>query len=459
MQLEPSYIQNKKNTFNSLNPEDKNDVQMMKTIDDYDEKMLKYIIKLNNSLHKDKIDLDSVQDSVSALQMFNQREQFSYLENLLKPEYCKGVKIPNPIPLPSTSFQLHNSITLSTNTSGNFCLVMNPFFLYNSQNLKQFDVVMTETYKYIPTWLTSCYFNNSDTLDGRTITEMRSDGSYADWKPVNLGQSVPGVYSQYRVVSASIVMKYIGRLDQASGVIGGGIVFDQRKQFGGYISSESGQLLKVIPDGLSKYDNFDIAMDSFYNQENLSIQGIRELYFPLDNSFEEFVKTMDSDQFTAFNGSGSSATFTPKFGTNESSWKEGFNYMIYALGAPPSSSCFKMDIYVNYETLPSPEFLNYMPISPPVPVITSAEKHYAVTTVQKKPIMRADETDSIVSVQPKLSLWERFKSKFGGFIPGIGKMILGGLANTIPGLKPGLDIAKSLMKINTGINTNIDYVD
>lgn len=133
--------------------------------------------------------------------------------------------------------------------------------------------------------------------------------------------------------------------------------------------------------------------------------------------------------------------------------------MIYALGAPPSSSCFKMDIYVNYETLPSPEFLNYMPISPPVPVITSAEKHYAVTTVQKKPIMRADETDSIVSVQPKLSLWERFKSKFGGFIPGIGKMILGGLANTIPGLKPGLDIAKSLMKINTGINTNIDYVD
>ena len=43
--------------------------------------------------------------------------------------------------------------------------------------------------------------------------------------------------------------------------------------------------------------------------------------------------------------------------------KKGFQKMVYVLGAPPNSACFKVDIYCNFETLPNAEFLNYMPIS------------------------------------------------------------------------------------------------
>lgn len=53
------------------------------------------------------MDLSKVKDAVTALTQFNKRQQYNYLNNLLHPERCKGVKIPSPIPVPSCSFQLH----------------------------------------------------------------------------------------------------------------------------------------------------------------------------------------------------------------------------------------------------------------------------------------------------------------------------------------------------------------
>ena len=94
---------------------------------------------------------------------------------------------------------------------------------------------------------------------------------------------IPNVYDQYRLVSASMVVKYIGRLDIVSGVIGGAIVYNDDPTIGAHFS----QGTNTTNVYMAKYGNFDLAMDSFYHQEYMVLDGLRQLYFPLDNSFEE----------------------------------------------------------------------------------------------------------------------------------------------------------------------------
>lgn len=423
-------------------------------IDQYDEKMLNYIVNLYNVLNKDKINIEEFKNSVEALQYFNAKGQYNYLENLLKPEYCKGVKIPSPVPVPSTSFQLHNSVTLSTNSSGNLAIVFNPFFLYDINGLGEVGVNWNGFSKIKLNWLSSLFVNNDDSLDGHTPS-----ANTLYWKPVNIGQGIPSVYDQYRLVSASIVVKYIGRLDSVSGVIGGAIVFDEERYIGAsetLSNNESSYNYLVGGPWLKKYANFDLAMDSFYHQENMCLEGIRELYFPIDNTFEEYMKTMNVN-YMQFSPS-SNSNFDANFISDQDYYKSGFNQMIYVLGAPANSACFKLDIFCNFECLPNAEFLNYMPISN-IPVNVSAnEKKEALMIVQKKPIMKQNETDALVRIEPKETIWEKLKKKFSGYLPNVGQMIAWGIGNMLPSLKPGLALAGTL--INNGNKLNlIDNVE
>lgn len=432
-------------------------------IDQYDEKMMKYIVNLYNVLNKEKINIEEFKNSVEALQYFNAKGQYNYLENLIKPEYCKGAKIPSPIPVPSTAFQLHNSITLSTNQLGNLGIVFNPFFLYNQNglgNVQLYAPNVSSGYKYVtPTFLSSFYINNSANLTGHTASISESD-----WTPIDIGQGIPNVYDQYRLVSASIIVKYIGRLDSTSGVIGGAIVFDEEKEigWGGTASPESGSSINVKNTGnwLKKYSNFDLAMDSFYHQENMCLEGIRELYFPIDNTFEEYMKTLRTDYVSGIDLSTASVSSAQLLylTAEQDYYKSGFNHMIYVLGAPPNSACFKVDIFCNFECLPNAEFLNYMPISNIPMNVSTNEKKEALMLVQKKPIMKQNESDALVRIEPKESMWEKLKKKFSGYLPSVGKMLAWGIGNMIPGLKPGLALAGTL--INSGNRLNlIDSVE
>ena len=111
------------------------DEKVMKMIDDYDANFLGYIARLYEAINGEKLDFANIKNAVDALAKFNERQEFNYLNNLLYPEKCKGVKIPSPVPVPSCSFQLHNSTTISTNNRGNLALIFNPFFfaLFNAR--------------------------------------------------------------------------------------------------------------------------------------------------------------------------------------------------------------------------------------------------------------------------------------------------------------------------------------
>lgn len=427
-----------KNT-NDVTFQDRKD-EIMAQIDKYDATMLSYLARLYEAMNGEKMDFTKIKNAVDALAIFNKKAEYSYLNNLLYPEKCKGVKIPSPIPVPSCSFQLHNCVTLSTNSSGNLAFVFNPFFLANANDFKTVVKIDSDQGNYRLTetsFLTTLWVNNNGSLSGYEPND--------NWDPINIGQAIPNVYDQYRLVSASIVVKYIGRLDITSGVIGGAIIYDDNKYVGGLIKTENEDSSSVAltltgNPGLSKYGNFDLAMDSFYHQENLCLEGMRELYFPLDNSYEEYTKL-------AGNSNIGSIIHTPgkyllKFDDSDA-YKSGFNYFVYVLGAPPSSSCFKVDIYCNYECLPNASFLNYLPLSMSPDSISNAEKKNAIAVVQQKPIMNLKDKEALVVSKP--SIWDKLKNKFSNMLPGIGKLISWGLTSMIPGLKPGLALAGTMI--------------
>ena len=89
-------------------------------------------------------------------------------------------------------------------------------------------------------------------------------------------------------------------------------------------------------------------MDSFYHRENLCLEGLRMLYFPLDNSYDEYVKANCSFQ-TTFGDKKDNNIGTEIVRLREPYFKNGFNFFVYVLNAPSKSSCFKLDIYCNFE--------------------------------------------------------------------------------------------------------------
>ena len=420
--------------------------EIISQIDKYDATMLSYLGRLYEALNGEKMDFTKIQNAVDALAVFNQRAEYNYLNNLLHPEKCKGVKIPSPIPVPSCSFQLHNCVTLTTNASGNLAFMFNPFFLanndirtftppiqYNSNNL---DATSTGCYNLSTLWV-----NNDDTLTGYAANP--------NWVPINIGQAIPNVYDQYRLVSASLIVKYIGRLDITSGVIGGAIMYDDFKQVGGRIQNTVGSSTFdgiLVNPSMAKYGNFDLAMDSFYHQENLCLEGIRELYFPLDNSYEEYTQLADINKANLV-WNRERNDFQLMFNDTDS-YKSGFNYFVYVLGAPASSACFKVDIYCNFECLPNSSFLNYLPLSMNADSISNNEKKNAIAVVQQKPIMSVKDSNALVVSKP--SIWEKLKNKFKNALPGIGKLITKGIVEAVPGLKSGLALAGTMIGAMSG---------
>ena len=420
--------------------------EIMSQIDKYDATMLSYLARLYEAINGEKLDFTNVKNAVDALAKFNKKAEYNYLNNLLHPEKCKGVKIPSPIPVPSCSFQLHNCVTLTTNSHGNLAFLFNPFFLANQNDLSSLDgATIPEMAGFTlqkTNWLSTLWVNNHETLVGNAPNDK--------FRPMNIGQMIPNVYDQYRLVSASIVVKYIGRMDITSGVIGGAIIYDDTKSVGlsAHFLREGNPDIDILTrsNDIAKYGNFDLAMDSFYHQENLCLEGLRELYFPLDNSYEEYTQLAGTSKGNLVHVPQPDQEDIGGFGfiiTDTDAYKSGFNQFVYVLGAPPSSACFKVDIYCNYECLPNAAFLNYLPLSMNANSISNIEKKNAITIVQQKPIMSTKETTALVIQEP--SIWEKMKKKFSNSLPGIGKLLSMGLASMIPSLKPGLALAGTML--------------
>lgn len=353
--------------FNKLSEKEEQEdgprLTLTRMISNYDKKFLEYLVHMHNVLRSDKVDINQFANVFEALSHMKNEQGNEYLKALARPEESKGSKIPSQIPIPSSSFQLHSSIMVAPNASGNAAILFNPVYLATTGTTSTF-------------WL-----NNAPTLTGTASNNL--------WTAQNIQQTIPPVYNQYRIVSASVVVKYVGRLDIVQGVVGGAIVFDQNIGAFDYTSATVTQ-----PD-FAKYGDFNLAMDAFYTQENLTLNGLRELYFPLDNSYEEYL--------------------------NVNTAKKGFGFLIYILGGVPTNASYKVDVYVNYECLPDSAFLNYIPTT--LCQNTSENKEEAVRFVQKKPITMENERKSV----KQTTFWKNVIDSMGEYIPAltsVAKLIL-----------------------------------
>lgn len=433
------------------------DTSLLSKIDESDKQMLGYVARLYEALNGEKLDFGKINNAVDALQAYNSKNEYNYLNNLLHPEKCKGVKIPSQIPVPSCSFQLHNCVTVKTNSIGNLAIMFNPFFLgkvpdsadripAGQVHVSGIDKLYSFSAGY--RFLTSFFINNDDSLTGNAPNGC--------WSNVNIGQLIPAVYDQYRLVSASIVVKYIGRLDNTSGVIGGSVVFDESTQVGGRFFTESQNeaagdvttgTYNNVPEFLYKYGNFDLAMDAFYHQENLCLQGMRCLYFPVDPSYEDYTRLMNTNLIQVSGKYGDLSSF--KSTSTEDYLKNGFNNFIYVMGAPANTACFKIDIYCNFECLPSSSFLNYLPLSMSNDFISGEQKRRAALIVQQTPIGKAEDEnkDAPPAGGESPGILQTLKKKFMDGMPNILKSAGNLLIQSIPGLELGRALANSMQMI------------
>jgi hypothetical protein len=437
--------------------------ELLKKADKDDLELLRKIGNLYTAINRPGyLNVDELRSAVDSLSEFNKVQEYDYLHNLLVPERCKGVKIPSAIPVPSCAFQMHNSVTLTTNETGFMCAMFNPYFLSSNTpgsvhipagsvpNPSGGEVAYAAT-DLTPSYLSTLWFNNDVDLDGNSSNE--------NFIPMNFGQCIPPVYDQYRLVSASLVVRYIGRLDNASGLICGAVVFDENQNIGGQMSDGDGGSIGVLNNpNLAKYGNFELARDSFYHQEYMSVEGLRMLYFPVDNSFEEYVKTFDMSLGNynlnpVYGNTWGNGTLT----VPQDYYKSGFNFFIYSINAPPSSACFKVDIYCNYECLPNASFLNYLPLSMNAKGISSQEKQKANMIVQQKPVMKANEGTEKVTMTGLPSIWEKLKTKFSGKLPAIATLFGKGVLSALTGWKNGVALSNAFDSILGSASMLIDF--
>jgi hypothetical protein len=385
---------------------DNDNSSLNRQIEDYEKKFVNYLVGMHNALRKDKVSIDEIRSLAEFLQQMKREQTDEYFEALVRPEYSKGCKIPSTIPVPSSSFTLHGQTTIAPNASGNAFMVFNPFFLNSSSTNPPTNVT------------SSLYLNNNVGVTGSSAAPAGTTF------PISIGQAIPPVYTEYRLVSASIVVKYIGRLDIVQGVIGGAIIFDQ---------NANSNVFATANTTLDRYGDFNQAMDSYYFQENLTLNGIRLLYFPLDTTFEQYIPV----------GIG-----------NANNPKPGFAFLIYIQDGVPSVANYKVDIFCNFEALPDAAFLNYIPQSV-CPPVDSKSKEEAVKKVQLEPITGSE----IVRPSGKgseSSFWDKMKSGLGAILPSVGT-----LASLIPGvgkiLGPLVTAGSQLMNSSIPNNAEKSY--
>ena len=328
---------------------------------------------LKNAMNKDKLNLEELRRKMENISEYNNYDMYEYLNAMLDPIKNKGGKVPSKIPIPTCSFQLHNSFTFHNNyANGNNVFTLNPFFLASdackTKEIKvgndKFNINVCSTYFFL---------------------RNEGDGSTPDsyWTTnIAMDMTIPDVYDSYRLVSACMTVKYVGVLEEAKGMMGGCIAYEKNDNLAARFHkvSSPNNIMTTTNTNLKDFANFELIRDSYYHTENTCLEGIKMLYFPLDNSFEEFKKVFNGDGLTIH------PDYTQAWHLSTDYFKPGFNWFVYFQNTPfHNVGDFRLDYYLNFECIPKAEFLNYMPVSVSlIPYLPSELKKKFIDEVKDK---------------------------------------------------------------------------
>lgn len=328
------------------------------------------INKLRLLLEKENINLLEIKKILMFILTLKEIKDTNYFKSLINPVLYRNVRIPSKISPPSCTFQLSGAYTLTTNTKGCLLIAYNPYFLANENVIgKKFLVTYnngTQKEFFISRFLSSCWYIDYNDLDGKHVLE--SDDVW--YKALNINQTIPDIYTQYRLVSASIKVRYIDEIKWAAGVLGGAIVYDSDTCIGGFYSSVDRPDEQYNPNkrayglavGSVKYSDFSIFGNAPIHGEFSCLDGIEIKYIPYSNSCFEYHKLYNKD---ATKGSQYTRSYyNPRLDIGPDYYQTGEFIFIYAQGLQPQTK-LRIEIVSNFEALPNTEYLDYLPIDSP----------------------------------------------------------------------------------------------
>lgn len=326
------------------------------------------IWKLREELNKNKLNIDNIRRQIKQLTEFDERREYNYLNALMYPEKIKGVRIPSKTPIPTCTFQLKSMISVSpvtVDSAGRITLIITPYFLGNIRN-DEMDLPIT-------------VFNGNiiqqDKVIIKEISPSAQAGYYGNpnsyvYNELQLGQSIDtGIYNTYRLVSACLKVSYIGPLDQAKGIIGGGVYIGGDNHLSGRIQyrANGGWSISGLKSSMGqfKFDFNTIRQLPYYREVNC-LEGLRMLYFPIDNKSLEFKKIFDWNSLYQVGTAEGNISTTVNVNTIEidsDDYDGRFAWIIIGEQLPTTASIIRLELYCNFECTPEPKLLNYIPIS------------------------------------------------------------------------------------------------
>lgn len=370
------------NPFMALDlPNQSSNAMSNELVDKYDKKMLQWLVNFHGALNKDQINIDEVSNLLELLKHISSEDADKYIFSLLYPE-SSYAKIPTPFPVPTSEVRDHLTFTLTTSSpdstlnfpGGNFAFVYNPFYVCDLAN----------------TTNATFYLNTNASMAGTSAND--------NFVCRDIGQSsLPaGMYSSYRLVSASVTVNYIGRMDIVSGTIGCGVGFNSVAPIGTVGTSKA--------QDAAVYCNFNLIDDSYFSQRTQSINGLRMIYFPLDSTYSNFYRM----------GTGCN----------------GFYFVCYGQGLPASSACIRLDIYLNYEFTVNPAYSSYVAQSPGCCGDTGQAINGATSLIQRNPGLVSQPSGETGKNNVSSSGW--LMKFLGGAVKAIDN--LGSVGKVLPGI-------------------------
>lgn len=260
-------------------------------------------------------------------------ETYEYYKCLMNPIGFKGCRIPIDHAVSSAVFQATKTFQGKVNSHGCFLMAFNPFLLCSAKQIPY--VIEQEGVTHEVLNVSGLLWSSSNDITGKE--ELR-DNIALDFNDTL--QTIPPLYSAYRLVSASLEVYDEGPLQEVTGFIGGGIVTDPSNE------------VNVITDAvqtssyLKRFTSFDAIRNMSFSRERNALVGISLRYFPLSNRELEYIPFNE----TKFSFGTKTEPLAPVFYMHEG-MDENFHFVVYGEGLRTKNNNLKVKICCNYECL------------------------------------------------------------------------------------------------------------
>lgn len=249
-------------------------------------------------------------------------------EAMIFPELAKGIKFPSNFMIPTYSFQMKTSFTLTTNSSGNVLVQLNQAQFLDPSRFKTGAVGSQNGTSVVGN--SNLFICNDNSLD--TINPVSNVGTVMQAQTIL--QTPANFFNAVRPGPAAIQYEYIGRLDIAAGNVTMGIAYSTVPDPSGTSLSVNG----LYPD--PTYSTQQAIEDCPLARMVPVTSSLKGILIPHDYSVLNLKPTTDASSIPM-----------PQ------------RLYILVNAAPPSQIIARVTVTQNWEGIPTPQFADFITCS------------------------------------------------------------------------------------------------